>query len=78
VRQRIEALTNYFMAHGIPDTATAQHQAVIAIGKLVKRESFVLAFSDTFAVIGVVLVIAAAVLLFARRGQAGGGAASAH
>ncbi len=39
MRQRIEALTNYFMAHGIPDTATAQHQAVIAIGKLVKRES---------------------------------------
>ena len=76
VRQRIEALTNYFMAHGVPDQATAQHQAIVAIGKLVKRESFVLAFSDTFAVIGVVLVIAAIVLLFARRGQAG--AAAAH
>ncbi|MGB9164014.1 MAG: MDR family MFS transporter [Rhodomicrobium sp.] len=76
VRQRIEALTNYFMAHGAPDQATAQHQAIVAIGKLVKRESFVLAFSDTFAVIGVVLVIAAIVLLFARRGQAG--AAAAH
>ena len=62
MRQRIEALTNYFMAHGIPDTTTAQHQAVIAIGKLVKREFFVLAFSDTFAVIRVALVIAAAVL----------------
>ncbi len=35
-----------------------------------------MAFSDTFAVIGVVLVIAAIVLLFARRGQAG--AAAAH
>ena len=76
VRQRIEALTNYFMAHGAPDQATAQHQAIVAIGKLVKRESLVLAFSDTFAVIGVVLVIAAIVLLFARRGQAG--AAAAH
>jgi len=76
VRQRIEALTNYFMAHGVSDQATAQHQAIIAIGKVVKRESLVLAFSDTFAVIGVVLVIAGIVLLFARRGQAG--AAAAH
>ncbi len=77
VRQRIEAMTNYFMAHGVPDQATAQHQAIIALGKLVKRESLVMAFSDTFAVIGVVLVIAAAVLLFARRGQPGA-AAGAH
>src|SRR5262249_55189037 len=76
VRQRIEAMTNYFMAHGVPDHATAQHQAIIAPRKLVKREALVMAFSDTFAVIGVVLVIAAITLLFARRGQAG--AAGAH
>ena len=76
VRQRIEALTNYFTAHGVTDQVTAQHQAIVALGKLVKRESLVMAFSDTFAVIGVVLVIAAIVLLFARRGQAG--AAAAH
>jgi DHA2 family multidrug resistance protein len=77
VRQRIDTLTSYFMAHGVSDTATAQHQAIVAIGKLVKRESFVLAFSDTFAVIGVVLVIAAIVLLFARRVK-GAAAAGAH
>ncbi len=76
VRQRIEAMTNYFMAHGVPDQATAKHQAIVELGKLVKRESFVMAFSDTFAVIGVALVIAAIALLFARRGQAG--AAAAH
>ena len=77
VRQRIEALTNYFMAHGVPDHEAARHQAIVELSKVVKRESFVLAFSDTFAVIGVVLVIAAVVLLFARRGQAGA-AAAAH
>ena len=46
------------------------------LGKLVKRESFVMAFSDTFAVIGAVLVIAAIILLLARRGNAA--AAAAH
>ena len=39
VRQRIESLTNYSMARGVPDQATAQHEAVVALGKLVKRES---------------------------------------
>jgi DHA2 family multidrug resistance protein len=76
VRQRIDTMTSYFMAHGVPDHAAAQHQAIVQLGKLVKRESFVLAFSDTFAVIGVVLVIAAIILLLARRGYAG--AAAAH
>jgi MFS transporter, DHA2 family, multidrug resistance protein len=78
VRQRIESMTAYFMAHGAPDTATAHHQAIVALGKLVKRESLVMAFSDTFAVLGVVLVIAAVLVLFARRGQPGAAAASAH
>jgi MFS transporter, DHA2 family, multidrug resistance protein len=76
VRQRIESLTGYFLAHGVPDPAAARHQAIIAIGKLVKRESFVLAFSDTFAVIGAVLVFAAVLLIFARKGQSGSGAAA--
>ncbi len=77
VRQRIEAMTGYFMAHGVSDPHAAQHQAIVALGKLVKRESLVMAFSDTFAVIGAILVIAAVLLLFARRGPAGA-AASAH
>jgi DHA2 family multidrug resistance protein len=77
VRARIDQMTNYFMAHGISDQATAQHQAIIALGKTVRRQALVMGFSDTFAVIGIILAIAAIAVLFAKKGQAGG-AAAAH
>jgi DHA2 family multidrug resistance protein len=77
VRQRITEITNYFMAHGVSDFATAQHKAIIALGQTVKRQALVMAFSDTFAVIGVMLALAAFVLLFARKGSAVS-AAGAH
>ena len=47
VRQRIDEMTNYFMAHGVSDVATAKHQAIIALGNVVKRQSLVMGFSDT-------------------------------
>ena len=78
VRQRITEMTNYFMAHGVSDFATAQHKAIVALGQTVKRQALVMAFSDTFAVIGVMLAIAAVVLVFARKGKAGAGASGAH
>jgi MFS transporter, DHA2 family, multidrug resistance protein len=79
VRQRITELTNYFLAHGISDPATAKHQAVVAIGNAVKRQALIIGFSDTFAVIGVVLVVAAVALLFARKVKpAAGAGAGAH
>jgi len=76
VRQRIAELTNYFLAHGISDPATAKHQAIVAIGNAVKRQALIIGFSDTFAVIGVVLVIAAVALLFASKVKPGAGAAA--
>ncbi|MBS0232465.1 MAG: DHA2 family efflux MFS transporter permease subunit [Proteobacteria bacterium] len=78
VRQRIDEMTNYFLAHGVSDVATAKHQAIVALGNIVKRQSLVMGFSDTFAVIGVMLSIAAVALLFARKAKAGAGAAGAH
>jgi len=74
VRDRITALTNYFLSHGISDPATAKHQAIVAIGNLVKRQALIIGFSDTFAVIGFVLAIAAIALLFARKAKTGSGA----
>jgi DHA2 family multidrug resistance protein len=73
VRQRITELTNYFLAHGISDPATAKHQAVVAIGNAVKHQALIIGFSDTFAIIGMVLAIAAVALLFARKVKPGGG-----
>jgi MFS transporter, DHA2 family, multidrug resistance protein len=75
VRSRIAQSTNYFMAHGVPDPNAAHEQAIIALGKLVKRQALVMGFSDTFAVIGVVLVLAALAVLLTRRVKASGGPA---
>ncbi|MDY0884544.1 MDR family MFS transporter [Dongia soli] len=76
VRQRLDELTNYFLAHGA-DRAYAQHEAVVAMGKIVRRQALVMGFADTFAVIGVMLAIAAVSLVFAAKAKAGS-AATAH
>jgi DHA2 family multidrug resistance protein len=68
-------MTSFFLAHGVPDPAAARQQAIIALGKAVKRQALVMGFSDTFAVIGVVLVLAAIAVAFTRRVKASGAAA---
>jgi DHA2 family multidrug resistance protein len=73
VRERIDQLTGYFLSHGVSDHQVAQQKAVIALGQVVKRQALIMGFSDTFAVIGVVLAIAAITMLFTKRPQAGGG-----
>ena len=63
---------------GMPDLATAQHQAVVALGNLVKRQALVMGFSDTFAVIGVVLLLAAIAMMMLRKVSTGAGGGGAH
>jgi len=76
VRSRIAQSTDFFMAHGVPDPATAHHQAIVALGNAVKHQALVMAFSDTFAVIAAVLVLAAIAVTFTRKVR--GSAAGAH
>ena len=78
VRQRLDTMTSYFMSHGISDRAAATRQAIVALGNTVKRQALIMGFSDTFAVIGVLLAIAAVALLFAKKAQPGAGGAGAH
>lgn len=78
VRDRIEHLTQYFLTHGVSDLAVAKQKAVAAIGASVHRQALILGFSDTFAVIGTVLGLAAVVLLFTRKVDLGGGGGGAH
>jgi DHA2 family multidrug resistance protein len=74
VRNRIAQTTDYFLAHGVSDPATAHQQAIVALGKAVKHQALVMGFSDTFAVIGIVLVLAALAVVLTRKvkGAAGG------
>jgi MFS transporter, DHA2 family, multidrug resistance protein len=76
VRNRIAQMTDFFMAHGVPDPAAAHQQAIIALGNAVKRQALVMGFSDTFAVIGFVLVLAATAVAFTRKVKGSG--AGAH
>jgi DHA2 family multidrug resistance protein len=74
VRERLAGLTDYFLAHGVSDAATAQHQAIVAIGGIVRRQALVMGFGDAFAAIGTMLALAAVAILLARKVTAGGGA----
>src|ERR1700726_2571591 len=66
-RARIEKLTQYFMSHGVADHAEASHRAVIAIGHIVQRQAFILAFSDTFYLLGATLIVALMAALLLRK-----------
>jgi len=78
VRNRIAEMTNYFLSHGVADPAAAHQQAIIALGKVVKRQALVLGFSDTFMVLGVVLLLSAAAILLTRKAKASAAGAGAH
>jgi len=70
VRSRIAQMTDYFLAHGVVDPTNARQQAIIALGNTVKRQALVLGFSDTFAVIGLVLILAAIAIVLTRKVKA--------
>ena len=74
-RSRSERLTAYFLSHGVSDHALAAHKGVIAIALRVRQQAYIMAFSDTFFLLGIALVIAlAATLLLKKPGriEAGG------
>jgi DHA2 family multidrug resistance protein len=60
--RRIEKLAQYLLSH---DHADAAHRAIVAIGKIVRKQAFILAFSDMFFQLGAALIAAliAALLL---------------
>lgn len=75
-RTRLEQLTQYFVNHGVLDRADAAHRAYVAIGHIVQKQAYILAFSDTFYLLGVALIVALAAVLFLKKsGQASAGGA---
>jgi DHA2 family multidrug resistance protein len=74
-RARLAELTQMFLAHAGGDVAVAQHEAIIATGRTLRRQASLMAYSDTIilqsALLGLALV---AVLLLkkARQVSAGG------
>jgi DHA2 family multidrug resistance protein len=75
-RTRVHQLADYFLSHGTTDQAEATHKAIIAIGGRVREQANIMAFSDTFYLLGVVLVVALiAALLLKNPGHVEGGGA---
>jgi MFS transporter, DHA2 family, multidrug resistance protein len=66
-RTRIDQLTQYFVNHGVIDRADAVHRAYVAVGNIVQKQAFILAFSDTFYLLGAVLIIALVATLMLRK-----------
>jgi DHA2 family multidrug resistance protein len=57
-RVRLYRLVQYFLQHGVTDTETATNKALLAIGSRVHLQAYTMAFSDTFYLLGLALVLA--------------------
>ena len=74
-RQRLDHLTGYFKSSGVSDTAVAYRDAVVAVGRGIRHQAFLLGFSDTIIMQSAVLGLGLAAVLFLRkasRDSAGG------
>jgi DHA2 family multidrug resistance protein len=73
---RVEKLTQYFISHGVIDRLDAARRAYVAIGKIVQKQAFILAFSDLFLLLGAALIVAlAASMMLKKPGQLDAGGA---
>lgn len=65
-QQRVQQSAAYFMAHG-SDPWSAHLRAIGAVGGIIRRQAFLLAYGDTFLALGCVLLASAAALFFMKR-----------
>lgn len=66
-RLRLGQLQAYFQSHGVSDSATASHKAVVAVALRLRQQANIMAFSDTFFLLGAALVIALVASLMLRK-----------
>ena len=66
-RQRLDHLSRYFLAHGVSDAGTAYGEAVVAVGRAVRHQAFLMGFSDTIVMQSAVLGLGLAAVLSLRK-----------
>ena len=66
-RVRLGQLTDYFQSHGVSDQFTASHKAIVPIALRLRQQANIMAFSDTFFLLGAALVIALVASLMLRK-----------
>ena len=69
-RNRLADLQQYFMSHGFPDPAGAMHRAIIAVGHTIRAQATIMGYADSFALLGVVLILAILPVALLRKGSA--------
>jgi DHA2 family multidrug resistance protein len=75
-QERIDQMTSAFTASGI-DPVTAGNQALAALDRIVRRESYIMAYNDGFVIMGFVLIACIVVLWFADKVKSPSGASGA-
>ena len=76
-RDRLEGLAHRFMAHGVTDGAYAHQEAAVAMARVLRRQAYMMAFSDTIILQSVLLGLALLSVLLLKKAQAGS-AGEAH
>ncbi|MBV8410186.1 MAG: DHA2 family efflux MFS transporter permease subunit [Alphaproteobacteria bacterium] len=66
-RQRLDQLVQYFLGHGATDSTLAWREAVLAVGQAVQQQANVMAFADTFYVLGAIMLVGLATTVLFRR-----------
>ena len=66
-RLRLERLAGYFQAHGVSDPALALREAVVAVGRGIQHQAFLLGYGDTVVMQAAVLALGFAAVLFLRK-----------
>jgi DHA2 family multidrug resistance protein len=66
-RHRLDQLAQYFLSHGIADPGLAWRKAVLTVAQTVREQASVMAFSDTFYVLGAAMLVALATTALYRR-----------
>jgi DHA2 family multidrug resistance protein len=74
-RNRLTDLQQYFMFHGFPDSASAMHRAIVAVGDTIRAQATIMGYADCFALLGVVLLVAAVLVALLKKGAASGAVA---
>jgi DHA2 family multidrug resistance protein len=78
LRHRLETLASYFQAHGVADSALASREAVVAVGRGVQHQAFLLGYSDTVVMQSAVLGLGFAAVLFLRKSSMSAAGGKVH
>jgi|HubBroStandDraft_1064217.scaffolds.fasta_scaffold00164_12 DHA2 family multidrug resistance protein len=66
-RERLAQLQHYFQSSGGADSAQIWHDSVVAIGRSIRGQAFFMAYGDAFYLLGAILVVGVAAVLFLKK-----------